>query len=80
MSQPISIRSHVGTDGVLRLEVPTEFSDAELDVTVLLSPAESPDATTTQWQPGFFSEVIGSWEGELTRPDQGEVDIREDWT
>lgn len=80
MSQPISIRSHVGADGVLRLEVPTEFADADLDVTVLLSPAESPASTTVEWQPGFFSEVIGSWEGELTRPDQGEFEIRADWT
>lgn len=79
MSQPISIRSHVGTDGVLRLEVPTNFSDADLDVTVLLSPAESP-ASMTEWQPGFFTDVIGSWEGELTRPNQGEFEIREDWT
>lgn len=80
MSQPISIRSHVGTDGVLRLEVPTEFSDADLEVTVLLSPAGSTTSTTAEWQPGFFTEVIGSWEGELNRPDQGEFEIREDWT
>lgn len=79
MSQPISIRSHVGADGVLRLEVPTEFADADLEVTVLLSPAESPASAMVEWQPGFFSDVIGSWEGELTRPDQGELEIREDW-
>ncbi|KAI9130042.1 hypothetical protein [Acaryochloris sp. CCMEE 5410] len=79
MSQPISIRSHVGADGVLRLEVPTEFADADLEVTVLLSPAESSAPTTIEWQPGFFSDVIGSWEGELTRSDQGEFEIREDW-
>ncbi|NJR57217.1 MAG: hypothetical protein HC768_23465 [Acaryochloris sp. CRU_2_0] len=80
MPQPISIRSHVGADGVLRLEVPTDFSNADLDVTVLLSPAESLASTTAQWQPGFFTDVIGSWEGELTRPDQREYEIREDWT
>lgn len=80
MTQPISIRSHVGADGVLHLAVPTEFSDAELDVTVMLAPVESVQGRIEKWQPGFFTEVIGSWEGDLTRPEQGECDTREDWT
>ena len=29
------------------------------------------------WPPGFFEEVVGSWEGEpLVRPDQGEFEKR----
>jgi hypothetical protein len=29
------------------------------------------------WPPGFFEEVVGSWEGERpTRPDQGEFEKR----
>ncbi len=29
------------------------------------------------WPPGFFDEVVGSWEGDpLTRPDQGEFEKR----
>ncbi|MGR3277251.1 hypothetical protein ACSYAD_19295 [Acaryochloris marina NIES-2412] len=79
MTLPISIRSHVGADGVLHLEVPTEFSDADLEVTVMLAPVDSLPTQTSEWQPGFFTDVIGSWEGELTRPDQGAFDTREDW-
>jgi len=31
------------------------------------------------WQPGFFEEVIGSWEGEpLERPEQLPYEIREE--
>lgn len=32
--QSITLRSHVGSDGILHLEVPVGLTDAELEVTV----------------------------------------------
>jgi hypothetical protein len=29
------------------------------------------------WPPGYFTDVLGSWEGELERPDQGSLQERE---
>ncbi len=32
---------------------------------------------STRWPPGYFDNVIGSWEGDLERPDQGSLEVRE---
>ncbi len=32
------------------------------------------------WPEGFFKEVLGSWEGELERPSQGEYEERARFT
>lgn len=32
-----------------------------------------------RWPEGFFDEVIGNWEGELTRPAQVDTERREPW-
>lgn len=71
----IKIRSHVGKDGILHLDIPVEMPDTEIEVTVTIQ-----RVTPQQrgWMPGFFEEVIGGWVGEpLERPEQGEYEIRE---
>ncbi|NJM74820.1 MAG: hypothetical protein HC852_02440 [Acaryochloridaceae cyanobacterium RU_4_10] len=62
----VTLRSHVGSDGILKLEVPgVRDVEVEVTVTVKLPILESRQG----WQPGFFEELVGSWEGELIRPD-----------
>jgi hypothetical protein len=71
----IKIRSHVGKDGILHLDIPVEMPNTEIEVTVTIQ-----RVTPQQrgWMPGFFEEVIGGWVGEpLERPEQGEYEIRE---
>jgi hypothetical protein len=70
----VTLRSHVGADGILNLQIPVGIANAELEVMVVVQPLVQPEvevSTHTGWMPGFFEEVIGSWEGEpLVRPDQ----------
>lgn len=73
--QSIKLRSRVGLDGVLHLDIPVEMTDTEIEVTVIIQ-----RVTPQQrgWMPGFFEEVIGGWVGEpLQRPEQGEYETRE---
>ena len=71
----IKLRSRVGTDGILHLDIPTAITDREIEVTVTIQPVTSEQRG---WMPGFFEEVIGGWVGEpLERPDQGEYETRE---
>jgi len=73
--QSINIRSHVGADGVLHLDIPVEMTNTEIEVTVTIQEV-SPQKRG--WMPGFFEEVIGGWVGEpLERPQQGEYETRE---
>jgi hypothetical protein len=73
--ESIKIRSHVGADGILHLDIPIEMANTEIEVIVTIQPV-SPQKRG--WMPGFFEEVIGGWVGEpLERPEQGEYETRE---
>ncbi len=78
IEQNISIRSHVGSDGILHLEVPVKMKDTDIVVTMRVRsfPAVS-DVTKLEelgWSPGFFEETFGTWEGEpLIQASQGEI-------
>jgi hypothetical protein len=37
----VKIRSHVGTDGVLQIVMPTQLQNTEVQVTVVVQPVES---------------------------------------
>jgi hypothetical protein len=76
----VSLRSHVGADGMLNLQVPVGIANAELEVMVIvhLVQPEVETPANAGWLSGFFEEVIGSWAGEpLVRPEQGEYEVRE---
>lgn len=76
--QTIRLNAHVGSDGLLKLEVPLEIADADLEVTVVIQRvAEMADAED-EWPAGYFETVFGSLTDDpLTRPEQGEYEQRE---
>lgn len=58
--QSITVRSHVGPDGILHLDVPVGIHDADLEVTVTVQPIDlTPQGKG--WPPGFFEETFGSF-------------------
>jgi len=78
--QTITVRSRVGSDGILHLDVPVALREMELEVTVTVQAAETGEDTSEAlgWSPGFFEETFGAWEGEpLTRAPQEEPTERE---
>ncbi len=50
--QTITLRSHVGSDGILHLEVPVGLTDAELEVTVTIQPV-TPSKVKTLLELGY---------------------------
>jgi hypothetical protein len=46
--QSIKLRSRVDADGILRLEVPLELANQELDLVVVYQPVES-EVTDSTW-------------------------------
>ena len=70
----IKIRSHIGQDGILHLDIPVEMADTEIEVTLTIQKVTPPKG----WMPGFFEKVIGGWvEEPLSRPEQGQYETRE---
>ena len=77
----IKLRSKVGVDGILHLDIPIRMKETELEVTVTFKPIvqSQPNPEKLGWSPGFFEHTAGAWEGEpLVRGSQGEYEQREE--
>ena len=77
--QSFSLRTHVGGDGVLRVEIPTDLSDTDVEVVIVFQPVK----TTTEkvhpsWPEGFFEKTVGSIPDFPERAPQGEYEVRDD--
>lgn len=66
-------KKHIGSDGTLLLEVPTDLREIDVDVTLdvqprpFLSPRQNGVPETLEelgWPPGFFEATAGQWQGE----------------
>lgn len=78
--QSITLRSHVGPDGILHLNIPVGLHDAEIEVTVTVQPVTTAKAKTPEelgYPPDFFERTAGSFKDEpLVRYPQGELQER----
>ena len=77
----VELRSRVGEDGVLRLEIPVEARSQELEVLIVMNPVSrpaSPIAGSNAWPSGYFESTAGAFRNEpMERGDQGGYDYRE---
>ena len=64
--QTIKLKSHVGGDGILHLDLLTDIKNAELEVVVtyrnIVSTSEN--RKKLEWLPGFFDKTAGALERE----------------
>lgn len=78
----ITLHSHVGEDGLLKLLVPLEIKDTDLEVVLVVHPLRSTSSKNPEnlgWRPEFFERIAGGWQGEkFVRETQGEYPIREE--
>lgn len=65
--QPITLKSHIGSDGLLQLQLPDELKNQ--DVTVIIQ------IQKTEWL-SILENTAGSI-SDLKRPSQGEYEVRE---
>ena len=73
---PITIKSKVGTDGVLHLDLPLGIDSACEEVQVTVQPVSAATLTQEQWREMILS-TAGKWQGNLERPEQGAYEERE---
>ncbi|MDJ0679464.1 MAG: hypothetical protein AB4372_33185 [Xenococcus sp. (in: cyanobacteria)] len=79
--QSIKLNSHVGSDGILHLDLPVNVKNVELEVVVTVenvnyNPKKS---EKLDWSPEFFAKTAGAWQGNtLEREAQEEYDNREE--
>jgi hypothetical protein len=70
----IVVKSKVGSNGILQLSLPVGSADANREVQITVEPVPVP--TLDEWRQGIL-DTAGKWQGELARPDQGELEQRE---
>ncbi|MDF5718154.1 MAG: hypothetical protein PUP93_30885 [Rhizonema sp. NSF051] len=80
--QSRKLRSQVGKDGILHLDIPVGVTDSEIEVMVIYMPIEpSAQAKTPSelgWPPNFFEQTAGSLQDDpIVRYPQGEYEQRE---
>ena len=76
--ETITLHSRVGADGLLKLQVPLNLTNTELEVVLIVQPVASV-AESLGWPQGFFEQTYGSFRDQpLVRESQGEYEVRED--
>ena len=74
--QSLSLRTHVGKDGILKLKMPIGIKNKDLEV-ILVVHAVDDAKPVAEWPANFFKEIIGGWDGApLTREPQGDYETR----
>lgn len=70
--ESMKIKTHIGNDKILKIELPDEFANEELEIVIVfqrIAEKSLPSASKTPEELGycrrFLEEVIGSWEGQM---------------
>jgi len=81
--QSIKLYSHVGSDGILHLDIPIGMTDKEIEVIVTYKQRKLSALPKTSeelgWTPGFFEQTYGSCQDDPIMIDsEGDFEIREE--
>jgi len=68
-----TVHTRVGSDGILKLEMPIAITNSNLEVILIVNPLNP----IVEWSPSFFTEILGAWEGSpFVREPQGSYESR----
>jgi hypothetical protein len=72
MLRAITIKGHVGSDGILKLEVPAEYQNQDIEAVLVVQTPQPKPTDANGWPIGFFESIdqIGG-DDVIERPDQG---------
>jgi len=56
----MTLKVHTDKDGVVRLEVPTDLSDRELEIVLVMNPLDAEPVDEMGYPLGYFDETYGS--------------------
>ena len=79
--QSIKIRSRVGEDGILHLDIPLGMKDKEVEVMVIYQSIEAATQTPEDlgYPPGFFEQTYGSCQDDpIVIDSEGDFERREE--
>jgi hypothetical protein len=76
----IQLKSNVGHDGILRLQLPVDMPNQEIEIVIVIHAVQQKMKiqhinAQNGWPENFFQDVVGSWTGDLSRPQQGNFEL-----
>jgi hypothetical protein len=75
----ITIKSHIGADGLLHLNIPTNMQDYDVEILIVLQPLKPIVTPKNNWPDGFFQKTYGCLKDDpIERGNQGDFPIREE--
>jgi hypothetical protein len=76
--ETIKLKTHIGSDGVLKLELPTKLTNRELEVLVVMQPLDE-EVDELGWPIGFFERTYGALADDpIERPPQPPLEVRDE--
>lgn len=73
----LTTRARIGPDGILNVQIPTQWKDSEVEIVVVIQPI-SPTKDIQTWPDRFFEETYGAFQATpLQRENQGSYPERE---
>ena len=77
--ETIKLTTQIDNTGKLRLDLPTQLANRQVEVLVVLHPVNNEEQTDELgWPIGYFEEIDGIMADDiLERGDQGEFEVRE---
>jgi hypothetical protein len=76
--ETITFKTHVGKDGILKLEMPKEVANRDVEITVTVTTLESQSTDANGWPIGYFDSTYGSLaDNPIERGDQGQTELRD---
>jgi hypothetical protein len=74
----IKVRASVDKDGLLKLEIPTNYHSIELEVALVLQPLQAQEKDALGWPVNFFEQIDAIQADHMEeRPEQGDFEERE---
>jgi hypothetical protein len=70
------LKSRVGTDGVLHVNIPIGTAEAGRQVQITIEPESVPSKSKQEYW-DFLDSTAGAWQGDFERPDQGQFEERD---
>jgi hypothetical protein len=58
--ETMKVKTRIGNDGILKLEVPTGLADREVEVVLVVQAAEPQAVDENGWPIGFFERTYGA--------------------
>lgn len=76
--ETIKVKAHIGTDGILKLEVPTRLPAQDIEVLLVMQATQAQATDANGWPIGFFERTYGaSAHNPVERPPQLPLEERD---